>query len=338
MTTLLEKYKQQEIENLRVQYNADVAILKTKHNQNVKKIQNAKMNKVNKQRSINNLIANYRQSIKKLTKKLNDMISVINALQQIPRTNPDKFALLVGINYKGTSYQLNGCINDVLNVKARLIQDYSYSETNIVVLTDDTTQKPTKQNIINGLTNMLKSLISGDVLFFQYSGHGSYTFDRSSDEKDGRDETIVSIDYLDITDDELRSIFISNLKPGVKVFALFDSCHSGTVMDLRYNYLDSQNLNNLTINNNIPETVSQVQMISGCLDSQTSADASFLVDGKINYQGAMTNAFLACLQPNILLKSLIENMRATLKNGQFSQIPQLSSGLMINIDSEVFRI
>ena len=27
-----------------------------------------------------------------------------------------KNALLVGINYKGTNYQLNGCINDVTNM------------------------------------------------------------------------------------------------------------------------------------------------------------------------------------------------------------------------------
>ena len=103
-------------------------------------------------------------------------------------------------------------------------------------------------------------------------------------------------------------------------------------------YLDSQNLNNLTINDKISETVSQVQMISGCLDNQTSADASFMVEGQVNYQGAMTNAFLSSLQPNILLRSLIENMRTTLKNGKFSQIPQLSCGINVDNNSQLFEI
>lgn len=336
MSIDLQTYKKQEIAKLTAQYNADIAKLKATHHENVKKIRLAKMHSYNKRRSINNVVSRYQSLINKLKQQLNAAIAKINAMQQIPRTTPAKFALLVGINYKGSSYQLNGCINDVLNVKGLLENNYGY--TNIVVLTDDTNKKPTKQNIINEFTNMLKNSISGDCLFFHYSGHGSYTFDQSGDEKDRRDETIVTIDYLDITDDEFRSILIKNLKPGVKLFALFDSCHSGTVMDLRYNYLDSQNLNNLTTNGKIPETVSQVQMISGCLDNQTSADAPFMVDGKVNYQGAMTNAFLASLQPNILLRSLIETMRVTLKNSKFSQIPQLSCGMAIDIDSEVFSI
>lgn len=336
MSTDLQAYKKQEIAKLTAKYNADVAKLKATHNQNVKNIQQSKIHSNNKLRSINNLVANFHSLVNKLKKQLNTAIAKINALQQIPRTTPAKFALLVGINYKGTPYQLSGCINDVLNVKNILENNYGY--TNTVVLTDDTNKKPTKQNIIDEFTNMLKNSISGDHLFFQYSGHGSYTFDQSGDEKDGRDETIVPIDYLDITDDEIRSILITHLKPGVRIFALFDSCHSGTVMDLRYNYLDSQNLNNLTTNEKIAETLGQVQMISGCLDNQTSADASFMVGGQVNYQGAMTNAFLASLQPNILIKSLIENMRTTLKNGKFSQIPQLSCGIAINIDSEVFEI
>lgn len=344
MSTALEAYKKQEIDKLRAQYKSDVAKLNATLTINIKKIQALRTSVFNKQRSINSLISRNKQSINNLTKVLNGAIAKINALQFVPRVNPDKFALLVGLNYVGTSYQLSGCINDVNNVKSILTQDYNYSDGNIVLLTDDTPQQPTKQNILGELTNMLKNSISGDRIFFQYSGHGSYTYDASGDEKDGRDETIVPIDLQEITDDQLRSIFVNNLKPGVRVFALFDSCHSGTVMDLRYNYFDSDNLNNLTTNAKIPDTISQVQMISGCLDSQTSADASFLIEGKVNYQGAMTNAFLSSLatlkqqSSNILLKSLVETMRTTLKNGQFSQIPQLSCGMPININTELFDI
>ena len=37
-----------------------------------------------------------------------------------------------------------------------------------------------------------------------------------------------------ILDDDLYDIFVKGLKPGVHVVALFDCCHSGTMLDLPY--------------------------------------------------------------------------------------------------------
>ena len=117
-------------------------------------------------------------------------------------------------------------------------------------LTDDTNKKPNKQNIIYTLTNLLVNSISGDSLFFLFSGHGTCTSDLNRDELDGQDELIVPIDARNIRscilDDELNLIIKNNLKPGVKLFALFDSCFSGTILDLKYNYLEPS----LTINSN----------------------------------------------------------------------------------------
>ena len=39
-----------------------------------------------------------------------------------PKTN--KKALCIGINYIGSRYELNGCINDVNNIKSKLISNY----------------------------------------------------------------------------------------------------------------------------------------------------------------------------------------------------------------------
>lgn len=39
-----------------------------------------------------------------------------------------KRALLIGINYTGTANALNGCINDVNNVKQFLISLYNFKE------------------------------------------------------------------------------------------------------------------------------------------------------------------------------------------------------------------
>ena len=71
-------------------------------------------------------------------------------------------------------------------------------------------------------------------------------------------------------------------------------------------------------------------MISGCKDDQTSADA--LIDRK--YQGAMTWSFLNNIQPNITWRQLIVNMNNSLSKSSYTQIPKLSSGKIIDLDSK----
>ena len=61
-----------------------------------------------------------------------------------------KVALLIGINYRGTAHELNGCINDVENAKEYLLTK-GYSSDNIITLTDDTDLKPTRKNIMSML-------------------------------------------------------------------------------------------------------------------------------------------------------------------------------------------
>jgi hypothetical protein len=65
-----------------------------------------------------------------------------------------KRALLIGINYFGTSNELKGCINDVHNIKAFLVQLYNFREADMVILTDDQADPrhvPTKRNIIEAM-------------------------------------------------------------------------------------------------------------------------------------------------------------------------------------------
>jgi len=102
-----------------------------------------------------------------------------------------KKALLVGINYKGTSSELKGCITDVDNIKGYLLKN-GYSSQNITVLTDETAIKPTRVNILKHLLELIVS--DAKTLFFHYSGHGSQTADDNGDESDGRDECLCPID------------------------------------------------------------------------------------------------------------------------------------------------
>ncbi|KAK8870051.1 hypothetical protein IAR55_000621 [Kwoniella newhampshirensis] len=119
------------------------------------------------------------------------------AFFQYSRCNGRRKALLIGINYIGTANALNGCINDARN--------------------------------------------RDDALFFHYSGHGTQMEDVDGDEEDGYDEVaICPLDYqqagLIIDDDSGHDLLVSPLPAGCRLTAIFDSCHSGSVMDLPYTY------------------------------------------------------------------------------------------------------
>jgi hypothetical protein len=139
------------------------------------------------------------------------------------------------------------------------------------------------------------------------------------------------LDMQSILDDELKKIIQANLKWGVTLFAMFDSCHSGTVLDLKYQYMENTTGNVLNQNDKLSETDGNVFMISGCSDSQTSADAYI----QNQFRGAMTWSFLESAQPNISWRTLLQNMRNALNKKGFEQVPQISSGKLINLDSSL---
>jgi metacaspase-1 len=135
-----------------------------------------------------------------------------------------KRALLVGINYIGTSNELNGCINDIQNMRNFLITKLKYNPNNILILTDNTVQKPTKENIINSLYWLISNNRKKSRLFFHYSGHGTYINDINRDEKDGYDECLVPLDFENngfIIDDNLKEIF-NKIRKGAKLTCVFD--------------------------------------------------------------------------------------------------------------------
>ena len=79
----------------------------------------------------------------------------------------------------------------------------------------------------------------GDYLFFHYSGHGGQQTDKDGDESDGKDETLVPLDYQtagQITDDELHKLLVARLPHGAHMTVVCDCCHSGTILDLPYVY------------------------------------------------------------------------------------------------------
>jgi biopolymer transport protein ExbD len=296
---------------------------------------NSKLNKNDKSKNIQQINNFFNITYTNLKKKLNLDIKAAQAQAQAQAEAQiikiNKNALLIGCNYTGTQYQLNGCINDVEHIQNKLKTQYGFN--NILIMTDNTTKKPTKANILDEIKNLLTNSNSGDKLFLAFSGHGTYMKDTSGDEKDGLDEMFVPLDFNCISDDEIKIFINNNLKKDVTLFALFDCCHSGTILDLRYQYLDSENYDNSTENIKETETVGNLIMISGCRDNQFSADA--YINSK--YQGAMTWAFLDTVNknPNLTWKDLITTMRSSLKTSKYEQIPQLSSGNKLDLNNKI---
>ena len=193
MSIKLQQYKQNEIEKLTIKFNNDKKNLTIFFSNLIKQVLNSKLRVNFKIAQINNLNVSYRNQINNLTNTYNNEVKRINAYQPIipasvatnipasvatnipasVATNLDtnfknKNALLIGCNYNNTKYKLNGCINDVNNIKS-LITNIGFNNNNINILTDDTEKKPNKINILTELTNLLSNSNANDLLFFSYS-------------------------------------------------------------------------------------------------------------------------------------------------------------------------
>jgi len=160
----------------------------------------------------------------------------------------NKKSLFIGINYVGTQAELRGCINDVDNIKKFVVENFNFptDAAHMKTLVDNDPQNmPTRDNIISGCKWLVDGAKSGDSLFFHYSGHGGSQKDDTGDEVDGKDETICPVDYATagvIVDDDLHALLVASLPEGVRLTAIMDCCHSGSVFDLPYSYKPDGNL------------------------------------------------------------------------------------------------
>jgi hypothetical protein len=273
-----------------------------------------------------------------------------------------KYAFLIGINYRKTADELNGCINDVNNMKIFLQSKLGYTN-NIVTLTDDTSVKPTRSNILKGIDTLVRKLKSGDEAWVHFSGHGVLVRDYSGDEESGHDSCFAPIDYKRsgfISDDVIRSNLVQRVPRGVKLYVVLDACHSGTGCDLRYKYDDSSYLTNQTQTTNPltltyvpsewslrqtsyeftkhPRTVGEAYCISGCQDNQESGDA--YIEGDQMYGGVLTSTMLSLLKSNDLKtykwKDLLKDVCCSEKVNGYAQRTALTSGNPLNMESAVF--
>ena len=274
-----------------------------------------------------------------------------------------KKALLIGVNrYRVPGADLRGCVNDVKNLKSALGDHCGFAQSDIRVLTDlDATTKA----IQKGIAALVASGKKGDVLLLHFSGHGSNVPDADGDEADRRDEILCPTDLdwkAPLLDDWLRKAF-DRVRAGVNLTVIFDCCHSGTATRAVFppdapsipRYLPSpwdlvasesgrslrgRAVSGLYRSRRAKRKKSDVViadigevLVSGCRDTQTSADA--YIDG--SYNGALTYYLAAALRAEkgkVTYRELHEQTLKGLARGGYSQVPQLE-GRKANLDRAV---
>ncbi len=126
---------------------------------------------------------------------------------------------------------LEGAVNDAVQLRDLLIRKYKFDPKNIVLLKDG---EATADRILDTLqTHLVTEAKPGDVSFFYYAGHGSRIKNTLTKNLSGMDSTIVPADTLlgvpDIRSKELDRIYLQARAPGkdVQLTVVQDSCFSG---------------------------------------------------------------------------------------------------------------
>ncbi len=228
-----------------------------------------------------------------------------------------KKAICAGINnYPGVSNDLNGCVNDV-NDWASFLQLNGF-ETKIIL-----NSSATRNNLLNGLKNLVAEAQADDVIVFSYSGHGTNVVDTSGDEEDSYDEALYVYDGT-ILDDELREI-IRETKAGVHLVIISDSCFSGTVTRVapqgkpRYIKTDDIPVNAKSKKRFLSDEDMVEILISGCDNDEYSYDAQ--INGRWN--GAFSAAALDVMKDRLTYNEFYQALRGILPSSQYPQTPQL---------------
>jgi metacaspase-1 len=258
-----------------------------------------------------------------------------------------KKAFLIGINYTGTAYELQGCQEDVQNMKEVLESKGFEVET----CTDADDIKPTLDVIQAKIASFLLSLAPGETGVLWYSGHGLLL-------QDG-ENAWVPLDFLQsgFLDESWIISYLQSIPSTVRLFVGVDACHSGTTFNLKFdlepeasrlmqtssyktvtktkgvirNVKESPFINavqkDVDVNKqyelfdttkDIAEMEASIIVLSASRDDQVSVEAN--ENGEI--QGAMTYAFLHSLESSNNIGQLQDNMRNILIH--LPQTPQLS--------------
>ncbi|EMD32243.1 hypothetical protein CERSUDRAFT_88229 [Gelatoporia subvermispora B] len=163
-----------------------------------------------------------------------------------------KKALIIGIVYAQNadeseiSGELLGPHKDARDFEKLLIDVYGYDKENVVVMLDhsdtDDALIPTKSNIIMQIQKLVDGAQDGHHFALFFSGHSMALSTHGSVDREARTGLMTAtsstldgnLSHRLITDVLLRKILVQRIPRGARLMAIFDCCHSGTILGLRH--------------------------------------------------------------------------------------------------------
>ncbi|MFY0636005.1 MAG: caspase family protein [Vannielia sp.] len=192
------------------------------------------------------------------------LLAGVAAMAALPALARDNHALLIGAStYPALEerFWLKGPANDIDLVQTYLLTNESipFEAAHVTVLADgiEGKQAPTLQAIRDAFKALAERVQPGDFVYLHFSGHGSQAPAKDPDsELDGLDELFLPVDigpWNDsvgevenaLVDDEIGELIGMLRAKGADVWAVFDSCHSGTVTRAAPNGEDDEKMRKL---------------------------------------------------------------------------------------------
>lgn len=273
-----------------------------------------------------------------------------------------KVALIIAIaDYpEGGKWRNLSSMNDVKYVKEALKKN-GFDNKDIDTLYN---KNATKQAMIKALDDLYNRVSDGDIVYFQFSGHGQQIQDDNGDELDGYDEALIPYDAAAQYDpvsykgenhfrDDLLGEKLNKIRKKIgqkgSLVVLIDACHSGTAtrdaavkrgMEIPF-LTDPKYKPNIKINFNQQEQgmlegftdgMGTMVVFSACSPNQPNyemKDANNAGVGSLSYAFAKS---IGDLKPESTYRTLFLKMKAMIQGEIATQIPMIEG----DIDLEVF--
>lgn len=175
------------------------------------------------------------------------LFTIALCLTALPAFARENYALLIGANQYPSleeRWWLKGPANDVQLVATYLTTEapVPFPAEHVTVLSDGVAgaKAPTLEAIRGAFAELTAEVQPGDFVYLHFSGHGTQAPAKDpSTELDGLDELFLPVDigpWSDavgevqnaLVDDEIGALIDGLRAKGANVWAVFDSCHSGT--------------------------------------------------------------------------------------------------------------
>ena len=223
----------------------------------------------------------------------------------------NRIALLIGMNYKQTPYELKGCINDVTNTARVLRERYDFHPDNIHMLLDtDPKRYPTPENIFREFEAALAQTDGDSVFYFHFSGHGFSLHSNNSGVltagggkiAPGLAECVLcrgngldkDINHNNTICTDQFNKMLELVPQNMLFFGVIDACDSGQVFELSHN-VRSINDTTTKIKQYTLSNTPNAQCYLGNVILLSSVKTRKVAWDSVDRRGRPSGAFTACL-------------------------------------------